>query len=260
MSQNIRSFFTNKWWSLILALFISGILLFLSIRIDHQLLIYICYFLFGISILGLLAIVWFSLYEKKWGRAIFSFLISGVSVFCLIAYWSLSGYYAAPPIRDHWADSLHIPTGISLEQPSESLFQDTRTDTITLIKKSTDFQLYTTLQSGVYTYIFWTSKIDSGKVYLKAYEITREYALSADNVASASTANVYNAADSIIKISPMTVFSINEGDQDKAYAARFELWFKPADGSPEKKLLQKNYIITGFEEIRAEDYYRKRSM
>ncbi|SFO45991.1 hypothetical protein SAMN05428949_5235 [Chitinophaga sp. YR627] len=258
MAQNLRSL-ALKWWFPILVWFIAGILLLFASGFNNRPVTWVCYIVFSMSELGLFVAAGLFVYKRKWVRAILSFLLGTCSVLAFIGYWLLPDHVVAVSTRDHWADSLRIPTGISLEQPSTSLFQDTRTDTITLIKKSTDFQLYTTLQSGVYTYVFWTNKTDSGTVYFKAYEITQKYALSAAHVASASAMVVYNSTDSIKRIIPTAVFVIHEGGGKKPYAARFELWFKPADGAPERKLLEKNYLITGFEKVSADDYYRKRS-
>ena len=40
---------------------------------------------------------------------------------------------------------------------------------------------------------------------------------------------------------------IGEGDWGKYYAARFEVWFDPDSGAPERKLLEKNFKIEGWQ-------------
>lgn len=42
-------------------------------------------------------------------------------------------------------------------------------------------------------------------------------------------------------------FTIYEGDWDKPYAARFEVWFVPDSGKPERKLMEKVFKIEGWQ-------------
>ena len=41
--------------------------------------------------------------------------------------------------------------------------------------------------------------------------------------------------------------TIYEGNWGQFYGARFEVWFKPDSGGAERKLLEKNYKIQGWE-------------
>jgi hypothetical protein len=101
-------------------------------------------------------------------------------------------------------------------------------------------------QPGIYSYDFWCSKIESGTVYLKAYEITQVYALSEETVKSGSELKIQNSTDSLVRFSAPYSFTIYEGDWGKPYAARFEVWFKPGSGQTERKLLSKNFKIEGW--------------
>jgi hypothetical protein len=44
-----------------------------------------------------------------------------------------------------------------------------------------------------------------------------------------------------------TTFTIYEGDWGKPYAARFEVWFVPDSGKPERKLMQQVFRIEGWQ-------------
>ena len=44
-----------------------------------------------------------------------------------------------------------------------------------------------------------------------------------------------------------THITIYEGDWGKPYAARFEVWFVPDSGSPQRKLIEKVYKIEGWQ-------------
>ena len=41
--------------------------------------------------------------------------------------------------------------------------------------------------------------------------------------------------------------TISEGDWGRPYGARFEAWFVPDNGGPERKLLEKAYRIEGWQ-------------
>jgi hypothetical protein len=42
-------------------------------------------------------------------------------------------------------------------------------------------------------------------------------------------------------------FTIYEGDWGKPYSARFEIWFIPDNGGKERKLVEKNYKVEGWQ-------------
>ncbi len=78
------------------------------------------------------------------------------------------------------------------------LWSGQRPDSITNRQVTkTDFQLYNSFQPGLYEYDFWTDKIESGTIYIKAFEITQEYGLSTDELPASSSVKVYNPSDAI---------------------------------------------------------------
>jgi hypothetical protein len=148
---------------------------------------------------------------------------------------------------DTWADNLKIPINIPINIPADLDFENHRPDSITnQIVTGTEFQLYNSFQPGLYEYDFWTGKIGSGTIYLKAFEITQEYALSTDRLPQRSSVKIINPTDSIMKFGTTSNFTIYEGDWGKPYAARFEIWYKPDNGEKEQKLFAKNYKIEGW--------------
>lgn len=147
---------------------------------------------------------------------------------------------------DTYADNLKIPTDIRINEP---LQQEEPTNIA-----DTDFYLYSSFQPGLYQYTFWTKRIDKGKIYLKAFEVTQNDPLSAHRLKESSTITVHNPTDNLVMFQidkgnseygrPFTIY---EGDWGKPYAARFELWFIQDSGGPERKLLEKNYKIEGWQ-------------
>jgi len=198
----------------------------------------------GVLILLISSIYQFS--QKQWKKGLLTITaLIGGTIFASIIFFIIA---TAIPIidGDHWADDLEIPTGIQIENPV-NMYSYTRPDSILKVKKiQTDLVLYNSDQPGMYEYDFWTGKIESGTIYLKAYEITQEDELSADNVKKDSKISISNSSDSITRFSSIRNFTIYEGDWGKFYAARFEVWFKPTSGGQERKLFQKNFKIEGW--------------
>lgn len=106
--------------------------------------------------------------------------------------------------------------------------------------------MYKSFQPGLYEYDVWLGNIESGTVHLKVYEVTQNDALSTTSLREASSIEVYNSTDSIVRFSTNEHFTIYEGDWGKPYAARFEVWYHPINGGNKKMLLTKNYKIEGW--------------
>ncbi len=236
----------DKWWRPLLfwafavTLFIAGELT------QNSSFGNISYMLLGISLLVLIVSIIYQLSKKRWFNAILTGLVFGGTIGLYILYGLLL-FFIETMDGDKWADNLKIPPNIQLDTPINLTLSYERQDSVLAWKKSkTDLQLYNASQPGMYEFDFWTGKIESGTIHLKAFEITQEYALSADRLAESSTLKIYNPTDSIRKFSKTGHFTIYEGDWGKPYAARFEVWYKPDNGGEEQKLYQKNYKIEGW--------------
>ncbi len=239
----------DKWWRPILLLLTTGLLLGLSVWSDTSVLQIPAFVLFCLSIAILGFSLIFQLWKKRWINAILTFLILGctiaVCLFFAIVFFIVATNELDEP--DKFADNLKIPKNITIYTPADINFDKKKPDSISNIqKKDIDFQLYNSIQPGVYEYEFWTSKINRGIIYLKAYEITQNYPLSTSELPSSSSVKIFNDKDSIIKIGTSHFFTIYEGDWGKPYAARFEVWYKPSTGEQETKLFEKNYKIEGW--------------
>ena len=107
--------------------------------------------------------------------------------------------------------------------------------------------LRNSLQPGIYDSEIWVNPGEPGMIYLKAYEITREYQLSADRLKERSNEWVGWSNDTSQLFFSNTHFTIYEGDWGTPYAARFEVWFVPDSGEPERKLIEKVFKIEGWQ-------------
>ncbi len=108
-------------------------------------------------------------------------------------------------------------------------------------------ELRNSFQPGLYDSIIWVNAGEPGRIYLKAFEATKGTALSGDRLGGDSSEWVGWSNDSEESFFSNTHFMIYEGDWGKPYAARFEVWFVPDSGGPERKLIEKVFKIEGWQ-------------
>lgn len=247
--MNLKKIFTycfDKWWRPVIFLSLSVLLLVIAIWQDISVLQIPAFLFFFAAIVTLGVSFIYQLWNRRWLFSILTFLILGGTIVASI-FSTIVLFFIAMDTPDTFADKLKIPTNLSIYNPVDMGFDEKRPDSISnLHKETTDFQLYNSFQPGLYEYDFWTSKIDSGTIYIKAYEITQNYALSTQRLPQSSSVKIYNPTDSIVKVGTTNHFTIYEGDWGKPYAARFEVWFHPSVGGQERKLFEKNYKIEGW--------------
>jgi len=245
--KKILAFFFSEWWR---PLILTGVGFFLfaaggmtkSIALQE-----FCSWFFGTTLLLLIVSFIYQVIKKKKNPAIFTALSFAGLLIAIFLYGILLFIVDTIEPRDGWADNLTIPGNISLEIPKGDGIKSVRPDSILKIKRAKqDFELYNSFQPGLYYYDVWLGKIEKGTIYLKAYEVTKNYALSTDNLSERSSIEVYNPADSIVRFQLIREFTIYEGDWGKPYAAHFEVWFKPDGQGSKRKLLEKNYKIEGW--------------
>lgn len=247
--MNLKRVFTycfDKWWRPVIFLFLSSLLLLIAIWQDISVLQIPTFLIFCAAVVTLGVSFIYQLWYRRWLFSILTFLIFGGTIAASI-FSAIVLFFIAMDTPDTFADNLKIPTNISIYNPVDMGFNEKRPDSISNLHKETvDFQLYNSFQPGLYEYDFWTSKIDSGTIYIKAYEITQNYPLSTERLPNSSSIKIYNPTDSVVKVSTTNHFTIYEGDWGKPYAARFEVWYKPSIGGQERKLFERNYKIEGW--------------
>jgi hypothetical protein len=107
--------------------------------------------------------------------------------------------------------------------------------------------LYQGFQPGIYNAESWVNPGKPGTVYLRAYEVTRKARLSAGRLYESSNERIGWSQNPEELSFYNTQITIYEGDWGQPYAARFELWFKPESGAGERKLLERNFKIEGWQ-------------
>ena len=245
--MKIFTYSFDNWWRPIVFLLVAIGLVIVSEFVKNYPFGYFCYSLLAVGLFGAFVSAIYQLRKRHWLKAILTGLLFSGTIAVFIFY-ALLTLFIETVDGDKWADNLKIPTNINIYNPIDLTMGDQRPDSVlALTKTKTDLQLYNSFQPGLYEFDFWTGKIESGTIYLKAIEITQEYALSTDRLPESSAIKIHNPTDSILKFSTTSDFTIYEGDWGKPYAARFEVWFKPDNGGQERKLFTKNYKIEGWQ-------------
>lgn len=234
----------NTWKGSFLATLIIIVFSLLNMFFNFLAVEYISFLGTAIALLFILVNLVFLLIKRKWRYALASFIILFVSIVFLTIY-SFSMFWVYQSRPDKFADNLKIPENIDINIPQSLFLVEESRDSI--MKNKIDFDLYASFQPGLYEYDFWVDKIDSGIIYLKAFEVTQEYRLSEEDLIEKSLIHVYNPTDSIARFGTTKHFTIYEGDWGKPYAARFELWYKSENSDTEKKILEKVYKIEGWQ-------------
>ena len=177
-------------------------------------------------------------------KSFLTFCILGAG-FGIFLIYTVAMFWEDQSLPDHYADKLSIPKNIKIYSPSDTSFSHLDADP--------NFQLYNSLQPGIYSYALWMRKIEKGYCYLKAFEITQNDPLSADKLKERSKMIIYNQTDAVKmfrigkdEYNSDRFFTIYEGDWYKPYAARFEVWFVSENGGQERKLMEKNFKIEGW--------------
>ena len=109
---------------------------------------------------------------------------------------------------------------------------------------------------GVYRYMVYLPPMDEeGDIYLKMYEATTNLPLSEKVVKNRSNIHILPSDTAIIyQMKENSSWSenmreaiiINEGSWEDYYAARTELWFRPANGGEERLVYSKIFRIEGY--------------
>lgn len=196
------------------------------------------------SFLGIVLVVIFNFFKKRWKEGVIQFAIGSIS---FIAGLFVYNFIALVSSEDGFADNLKIPNNIEINIPHNLESEQFRPDSIFKRKvNNPDFLLYNSFQGGIYEYDIWFRPKTPGTIYLKAFEITKNRQLSTDRLKEQSAIRVNKSSDSIQLFQSSKSFTIYEGDWEKYYAARFEVWFIP-DSGKEIQLLRKNYKIDGWQ-------------
>lgn len=243
MKESIVSFFDNWIKPVILFCLIAG-LFAISELIKIRIIQNICFYLLLFGFIILITSTIFQFARKGCLLGILS-LVVFITAFLGFFFYSWSLFWKIQSEPDKFADNLKIPQNIKIDFPRNDKIDTNNIDFTQ--NDSINFHLYNSFQPGLYKYVLSIGKIESGIIYLKAFEITNNYPLSTTKLRERSSIRVLNSADSIKLFHTPSHFTIYEGDWGKPYGARFEVWFRPDNNEKERKIIEKNYIIEGWQ-------------
>jgi len=103
------------------------------------------------------------------------------------------------------------------------------------------------MQGGIYFVYAYVNPGEPGCVYLKVFEATKNTPLSTHRIRGRSTEYIGWSNNSREQFYYNTEITVYEGDWGTYYPARFELWFVPDSGKPERKLIEKIFKIEGWQ-------------
>ena len=102
-------------------------------------------------------------------------------------------------------------------------------------------------QGGLYLVTAEVNPGEPGTVYLRAFEHVRNTRLSESRLTARSRATIGWSKDPSELFHYEADITIYEGDWGVYYPGRFELWFEPASGAPERKLVEDVFRIEGWQ-------------
>ncbi len=133
------------------------------------------------------------------------------------------------------------------ESPDPETIRDILPSDAVVRGESPDIVLKDGMQGGIYKVRILANPKEPGLVYLKAFEVTTGSPLSETRLPDKSSLRLGWSDDSGELFSGATEITIYEGNWGQYYAARFELWFRPDSGTPERKITEKVYRIQGWQ-------------
>lgn len=204
-----------------------------------------------LALLNNLAAIVVSAVRKRWIRALGQlFFAAGLVAAALYGLIWLVFEAMFISGADHFADDLEIPADVEVAVPQgscdEVLSADKSVPDGLVRKGEASLELIKGCQGGIFSYCAWVNPGEPGEVYLRAYEITTGTRLSQGRMDKRTLRRVGWSDDPEEKFSVGSEFTIYEGDWGKYYAARIELWFAPANGGKERKLIERVYKVDGW--------------
>jgi hypothetical protein len=236
MSNALIKKYKEVWYIPILVSVSICYVCFMTMNTNSKTILLLCMLIPLVSLLTSLALGIIKLFQKNFLDAIFQIIFTLMVSY--IAYFIFSMSMMFYPY-DFYANNLDLPQNVPLNNP---LSLELRDSVSKAPLKQNQFILYNSFQPGLYEYDLTLKSKETGKIYLRAIEITQEDTLSL----KLEEMEVIKS-DSLITYKTKDHFTIYEGDWGKPYGARLEVWFFPDNDSIERKLLEKNYIIEGWQ-------------
>lgn len=237
-------FILKYWWLLLLTL--AGLMIwsipamYISETLSNILFIPLFLNLLALPISQIILLC-----EKKWGKALISFL-GAVGILVILWFPLVMAAMSAP---DFFGKKHPIPEGLEYYEPLGERFELSNTKNypaeIDSLKPETYLQLWNDGQGGMYLYDFYYPSLPSGDIFLRGYEVTKNIPLHLERLEPDSTVSIDSTA-TFSQLVDNKNFTLYYGDWGDFYAARFEVWHRDAVTGEETKLLEKIYRVEGW--------------
>lgn len=240
----MKRFILKYWWTLNIALPVLIIAvasaMYLSEVLSNILSIFLLLILYALLFSQIILLC-----EKKWGKALISFL-GAVGILVILWFPLVMAAMSAP---DFFGKKHPIPEGLEYYEPLGERFELSNTKNypaeIDSLKPETYLQLWHDDQGGMYLYDFYYPSLPSGDIFLRGYEVTKNIPLHLERLEPHSTVSIDSTATFSQLVDNQT-FTLYYGDWGDFYAARFEVWHRNAVTGEETKLLEKIYRVEGW--------------
>lgn len=234
--------FLKYWWVYILLYF-----LFIAIIMIESLKDIFKGWFENILFLGLLLaaiaqlVVWIIALKKK-REPLSSFILLGglasiVGLFFLIFWLSVT-----PGINDDFGKQHPIPADLVCFEPQESF----NAEDVDSLDATSWLRIRDGSQGGIYDYVYFSTVLPAGYIFLKCYEATDNVVLSDERIQQETKAPVNNH----LRFGPIggsRKFTIYEGSWGDFYAVRVEVWFYDEATGKERMLNKKIYKMQGWQ-------------
>jgi hypothetical protein len=256
MKIAIKKYIINiflSWWRLpLLSIITSIISIFITLN-NYRSIFWFAIWLETITIISLFLILIISIYyflKYQIKKGLITFLLLIICIIINLIIYIIGGISLWAIGRDGFADDLKIPDNIQLTLPlaeNDKTRLNSSSKHIFNNENEIYFDLRKSIQPGIYFYEIWMNFQKAGKIYLKAYEVSKNISLSSESLKKETLCKVKFSSDASELFFFSKEFFIFEGDWGKPYAARFEIWFISDSDINEIKIYEKNFKIEGWQ-------------
>jgi len=146
--------------------------------------------------------------------------------------------------EDEKFNNIEISDNLNFEKPIEFL-TNRQIDSLTKIKVNDEKIVVIGDGYNGYDFYMWHKPTEKGKLYIKAFELTKNIQLSELELNTRTENEISKLGENYKLYTGNSL--IYEGTFAHYYPVRFELWFKPKNKGIEKKLTEKKYVIDGWD-------------
>ncbi|MFD1096108.1 hypothetical protein [Salegentibacter chungangensis] len=146
--------------------------------------------------------------------------------------------------EDEKFNNIEISENLNFEKPIQFL-TNRQIDSLTKIKVNDEKIVVIGDGYNGYDFYMWHKPTEKGKLYIKAFELTKNIQLSELELNTRTESEISELGENYKLYTGNSL--IYEGTLAHYYPVRFELWFKPKNSGIEKKLTEKKYVIDGWD-------------